>query len=162
MKSILRLLGWLAIVGLLAAVGSPADLAAGEPFLTVIGSGTGERRIDLEEIKRMGGTELRTSTPFSEGTQVFTGVTGSAFVKATAASGRDVRAEALNGYKVVIPWAVFATDTLLIAYARDGKPMTVRDKGPFWIVFPFDASSQFRTDTYKSYAIWSITRFEFH
>jgi hypothetical protein len=159
-KSTLRLIAWLIVTGLLSVAGTPAGLAS-DPSLTIVGPDIGERRLGLEEIKRLGGRELRTSTPFSEGVQVFTGITGSQFVKATKVSGRDVHAEALNGYKIIIPWAVFATDTLLIAYARDGKPMAVRDKGPFWIVFPFDAGPEFRTDTYKSYAIWSITKFEF-
>ncbi len=161
MKSIIGLVAWLTVAGLFEVAGAPAVLASEAPTLAVSGPGIGERRIGLDELKRLGGTELRTSTPFTEGVKVFAGITGSQFVKATGVTGRDVHAEAVNGYKVVIPWAVFATDTLLIAYERDGKPMAVRDKGPFWIVFPFDAGPEFRTDTYKSYAIWSITRFEF-
>ncbi len=160
MKSFIALVAWLILAGPFTVAGIRTAQAS-EPSLTVAGPSIGERRLGLAEFKRLGGNELRTSTPFSEGVQLFTGIAGSQFVKATGVSGRNVHAEALNGYKVIIPWAVFATDSLLIAYERDGKPMAVRDKGPFWIVFPFDAGPEFRTDTYKSYAIWSITRFEF-
>ncbi len=147
MKSIIGLFAWLTVAGLFGVAGSPVVLAADEPSLTVAVPGLGERRLGLAELKRLGGTEMRTSTPFSEGVKVFSGITGAQFVKATGVSGRNVHAEAVNGYKVVIPWAVFATDTLLIACERDGKPMAVRDKRPFWIVFPFDAGPEFRTDT---------------
>ena len=161
MKSIIGLIAWLTVAGHFGGAAAPTALASEKPALTVSGPGIGERRLGLDELKSLVGTEFRTSTPFTEGVKVFAGVTGSQFVKATGVTGRNVHAEAVNGYKVVIPWAVFATDTLLIAYERDGKPMAVRDKGPFWIVFPFDSGAEFRSDTYKSYAIWSITRFEF-
>lgn len=161
MKPIIGLIAWLTVAGLFGGAAAPDVLASEAPSLTVSAPGIGERRLGFDELKRLGGTELRTSTPFTDGVKVFAGITGSQFVKATGVTGRVVHAEAVNGYKVVIPWAVFATGTLLIAYERDGKPMAVRDKGPFWIVFPFDSSAEFRSDTYKSYAIWSITRFEF-
>jgi hypothetical protein len=62
---------------------------------------------------------------------------------------------------VVIPIAAFDHEDTLIAFSRNGAPMSVRDKGPLWIVFPFDQDAdKYRSTTYKAYAIWGLVRLE--
>ncbi len=151
----------LVLAGQIGFLAPRPSLAEDGPSIVVSGLGGGERLLTLDQIKTLGSAELRTSTVWTEGVQVFTGVTGAQFVENLGAGGRTVHAVAANGYTVVIPAAVFATETLLISYARNGQMMTLRDKGPFWVVFPFDANAKFRSDTYRSYAIWSVTRFDF-
>jgi len=146
--------------GLLGALPAIAE----EPVLAVAGlSGAAgpEVALTLDELRAMEAVELRTGTPWTYETATFTGVTGRHFVEALGASGSEVVADALNDYHVTIPFDVFASDTTLIAYARDGAPMPVRDKGPLWIVFPFDTDELYSSDSYKTYAIWSLYRLEF-
>jgi hypothetical protein len=148
-------------VGLLAlALLSPLAARAGEEAVLTVtpAPGAAARALSLAEIEAMGAVELRTATPWTEGEQVFLGVPGANFVAALGLSGTEVSAVAVNDYRIAIPFEVFADPDTLIAYARNGKAMTVRDKGPLWIVFPFDSDGKFLTDTYKSYAIWSLTR----
>lgn len=144
--------GWLA-----------APAMAGEPMLTVAGPGGGaERQLTLGELRRIGGVEITTTTPWTEGTVTFTGVTGRQLVAALGADGGEVLADAINDYRVTIPFEVFDSDDLLIAYARDGAEMPVRDKGPLWIVFPFDSDARYVSEIYKAYSIWNLYRLEFH
>ncbi len=149
-----------ALWGLVAAMAPLA--AADEPVLTVAGLPAGaELVLTLDQLRAMESRDLRTGTPWTSGAETFTGVTGRRFVEVLGAGGSEVIADALNDYHVTIPFDVFASDTLLIAYARDGQPMAVRDKGPLWIVFPFDAQELYRSDSYKAYAIWSLIHLEF-
>jgi hypothetical protein len=138
-----------------------APTAADEPILTVVGLPGGETTLTLDEIRAMEAVDLRTGTPWTYETATFTGVTGRRFVEALGARGSEVVADALNDYHVAIPFDVFASDTTLIAYARDGAPMPVRDKGPLWVMFPFDTDPLYSSDSYKTYAIWSLYRLEF-
>jgi hypothetical protein len=46
----------------------------------------------------------------------------------------------------------------MIAYLRNGNPMPLRDKGPLWIVYPFDSSSDFQSETIYSRSIWQLNR----
>lgn len=146
----------------LAAVlpGHP-DARADEPILTVAGIPGGVRELALDDLREMGATDLTTSTPWTDGAETFTGVSGRRFVEVLGANGTEVVAEGLNGYRVVIPFAVLGSDDAVVAYARDGEPMSVREKGPLWIVFPFDADRRFLGDTYRTYSIWNLTRLEF-
>ena len=62
---------------------------------------------------------------------------------------------------MVIPFDVLDSDEVLVAFARNGQPMSIRDKGPLWILFPFDADPDFLSDTYRTYSIWNLSYLEF-
>lgn len=47
-----------------------------------------------------------------------------------------------------IPIADFEKLNVILAYRRDGKAMPVRDKGPLWIMYPFDDNPAIKTDLY--------------
>ena len=38
----------------------------------------------------------------------------------------------------------------------DGKPMSVRDKGPLFIVFPFDENPALRSELYYGRSAWQV------
>lgn len=146
------LLDWLALAA-----------RAEDPVLTVAGlAGDAERQLTLTELQGLGAVEITTATPWTEGTVTFTGVTGRQLAAALGAGGAEVLADAINEYRVAIPFEVFDSDELLIAYARDGQAMPVRDKGPLWVVFPFDGDARYVSETYKAYSIWNLYRLEFH
>lgn len=149
-------------VGCLAAGAMPrGGAAADDPVLTVVGAGDqAQVSLTLDDLRKMGATEVRTSTPWTEGMQTFVGVTGAKLVQTLKADGKEVATAALDDYRIVIPFDVFASDTLLIAYERNGKPMSVREKGPLWVIFPFDSDRKYLSDTYRSYAIWSLKQIE--
>jgi hypothetical protein len=42
----------------------------------------------------------------------------------------------------------------------NGKPMPVREKGPLWIVFPYDESPKFRSDYIYSQSVWQLNRID--
>lgn len=116
---------------------------------------------DLEGVKSLGRASLDTSTQWTEGVIHFEGIGGADFIRALGASGTEVVARALNDYEIVIPIEDFTNDYALIAYSMNGQPMSVRDKGPLWIVYPYDQSSDFRTDRYLGRSIWQLKYLEF-
>ena len=38
--------------------------------------------------------------------------------------------------------------------------MTVRDKGPFWIIYPFDSNPDYQSEVIYSRSIWQLNRLE--
>jgi hypothetical protein len=38
--------------------------------------------------------------------------------------------------------------------------MSLRDKGPLWIIYPYDSKSDFRTEVVYSRSIWQRDRLE--
>ena len=117
---------------------------------------------DRGQLAALARTEFSTTTPWTEGTQHFVGVSGRDLVDALGVEAETVVAHALNSYEVTIPFEVFAAEGTLVAYSRNGEAMDVRGKGPLWIVFPFDTDPTFASDLYLAYSIWNLdsVRFE--
>src|SRR5262249_54069061 len=127
--------------------------------LEVSAPGSNAVTLSIDELRALGHSKLTTTTPWTKGKQEFEGVTGAAFVAALAAKGikldaKSVIAVANNDYNIVIPVDVFNQPTTLIAFAQNGAAMPVRDKGPFWIVFPYDSDAKYTSSSYQTYSIW--------
>jgi len=71
-----------------------------------------------------------------------------------------LRAVALNDYKIEIPAEDAAKHDMIVALLLDGKPMPVREKGPLFIVYPFDSSADLRSERYYSRSAWQLRTIE--
>jgi hypothetical protein len=69
----------------------------------------------------------------------------------------DLEMTAINNYKVRIPAEAIETDAPIIANRIDGEKFGVREKGPLWLVFPYDESERYRSETIFAYSIWQLT-----
>ena len=54
--------------------------------------------------------------------------------------------------------ADFARHDVILALKRDGQYMSVRDKGPLFIVYPFDSDPALRHQRYYSRSAWQLAR----
>ena len=81
-------------------------------------------------------------------------------VAACGAMGSNLRATALNDYRVDLPFEDTQRFDVLLARLLDDKPMTVRDKGPLFIIYPFDSSAELRTTVYFSRSAWQLKMLE--
>jgi hypothetical protein len=146
---------------------SAADLAkpVGEVILTVSGAisntnGEGKAALDLDMLKALPVASFKTKTTWTEGEKTFTGVSLQALLAAVGSSGTLAKAIALNDYGVEIPVSDAVADGPIVAYLMDNQPMSVRDKGPLWIVYPFDAKPEYRTEATYAKSIWQLARIE--
>lgn len=145
------------------AVASEIGKPAGETILKVSGmidqtNENGHAVFDLDMLKAMPTKSFQTSTIWTEGTHTFTGVELDDFLQAIGAKGETIKAIALNDYAVEIPMDDAVNNGPIIAYQMDGKEMSVRDKGPLWIVYPYDAEAGYRTEAIYSRSIWQLDR----
>ena len=49
----------------------------------------------------------------------------------------------------------------MLAYLMDGKTMSVREKGPLWLIYPFDDNADYRSEETYAHSIWQIARIDF-
>ncbi|MCP1199071.1 molybdopterin-dependent oxidoreductase [Notoacmeibacter sp. MSK16QG-6] len=148
-----------------AAIASEIGTPEGEPVLTVSGqigqaNQNGKAVFDKDMLEALPTKSFRTSTIWTEGSHTFTGVALNDFLKAVGADGKTINAIALNDYAVEIPVSDAIDNGPIIAYQMDGKAMSVRDKGPLWIVYPYDANADYRTEMIYSRSIWQLNRIE--
>lgn len=155
----------LCLVLLVPGLAPAGDLPppAGEVLLTVTGeiANTNEgaaAMFDRAMLEALGPVTITTTTPWTEGPQSFTGVPLVALTEAVGAGGDVLQATAINDYAVAIPREDWVEGGPIIAYLNNGAPMSVRDKGPLWIVYPFDDRAEYRSEVSFSRSIWQLNR----
>ena len=154
-------------VGLGSALAAPAPLKppSGEPILEITGqieaknTATGAT-FDREMLEAIGLTKVKTTTPWHSGTVEFEGIPLSKLLDSVGATGKTVRAVALNDYASSIPISDFAAHGVILALKRDGQYMPVRDKGPLFIIYPYDSSPELKSQMYYARSVWQVKRLE--
>ena len=142
-------------LSLLLALSGPA--LADEPLLTVTGP-QGARDYDLSALEALGATSFTTSTIWTDGAPTFTGVPLHRILEDAGIADGEVAATAINDYAVQIPVAEVTEDYPIVAYLLDGEAMSVRDKGPLWVVYPYDSDPALQSEVIYSRSIWQLDR----
>jgi len=122
-----------------------------------------ERTLSLDELDGLPQRSLQTSTPWTQGTNHFTG-TGLADLAALVQAGVVVSADltALNDYVASVPAEDWQTMPLLLANRMNGKIMPVYEKGPFWLVYPVDTLERPLPQAFMSRMVWQVASITFH
>lgn len=146
-------------LGILLAVVPSLAWAQSEPIiLTIDGAIAGGVPVELTrtQLEAIGAASITTATPWHEGTPQFEGVPMSALLEHVGATGEMADVVALNDYRTSIPVSDFTEYPVLLALKQDGEYMSVRDKGPMFIIYPFDDFDELRADIYYSRSAWQV------
>lgn len=147
---------------LASAVCGTASAAHELQVLLTVQSAEGAVTYDAEALAALGTVEVTTSTIWTDGAQHFTGVPLDVVLADAGISEGSITARAINDYAVEIPVADIARDHdglgPIIAYQRNGSPMAVRDKGPLWLIFPYDSKAEFQSEVIYARSIWQLDR----
>ncbi|WP_069300099.1 molybdopterin-dependent oxidoreductase [Neptunicoccus sediminis] len=146
-----------------AVAQAPLAAPGGDVVLTVKGgientNAADAAAFDLSMIEALEATEYKTKTIWTEGEQVFKGVLLSTLLDALGSDGSVISAIAANDYLVSIPIDDETFEGALVAYELNGKKMSRREKGPLWIVYPYDSDEKYRSETVYSRSIWQLDR----
>lgn len=157
----------LTLVAALCAAGTAVALEPpeGDVLLTVTGAigqmnAADAAEFDLALLEGLGTVVIETTTIWTEGMQTFEGVELVDLLSAVGAEGDNLRAIALNDYAVDIPISDAVEGGPIVAYLRNGEVMSVRDKGPLWVIYPFDSSPDYQTELVYARSIWQLDRIE--
>jgi len=133
------------------------------PILRVVGKirvkNEGDAAVfDRPMLDSLGSTTITTVTPWFDGPVRFDGVPMAKLMETVGASGEMLTAIALNDYSTDIPISDFARFGVLLATKRNGAPMRVSEKGPLFIVYPYDSNPELRSRLYYSRSAWSVAQ----
>ena len=118
----------------------------------------GGAQFDLEMLQALPVREFTTTTIWTEGEHVFTGVALSELMDYVDAPEATLKATAVNDYAVDLPPSDLTSDGAMLAYLMDGKVMSLRDKGPLWVVYDYDGNADYRSEVTYSRSIWQLDR----
>ena len=139
----------------------PLPRPEGPVILTVDGAIThtnapGAAEFDLAMLEQLGLVRLRSWTPWNEGEADFEGISAQRLMEAVGATGSTVQARALNDYESIIALADFVRYPVLLATRVDGRQLTVRNKGPIWIVYPWSAHPELDDLPTRRKSVWQL------
>jgi hypothetical protein len=115
---------------------------------------------DMAMLEAMPQHTHQTRTPWYAQARRFTGPLLRDVLAAAGAQGSTLRLVALNDYQVDMPMDDAMRHDVIIARLMDDKPMTVRDKGPLFIIYPFDAQPELRSAVYYGRSAWQLRTIE--
>lgn len=148
-------------VALAAPVAAELAAPSGDVILTIEGAisetntATGAA-FDLAMLQALPTSGFDTTTNWSDRKSRFDGVPLKALLDAVGATGGTITATALNNYSIQIPLDAIDDAVPIVAYHIDGEPFSRRDKGPLWIVFPYDDGSEYQTELVYGWSIWQL------
>ena len=141
----------------------PLPVPSDRPILTISGKIQNVNKGDTAQfdkgmLESLGVVAIETSTPWYTGSMRFEGVSLERLMKEVGATGDRVVAIALNDYSTEIPISDFGKYGPILALKRNGEYMPVRDKGPLFVVYPYDENPDLKSQTYYGRSAWQVSR----
>lgn len=139
------------------------DKPTGRPILTVSGlisekNASNDAQFDAAMLDKLPQQKMTVETPWYKTAQTFEGPLFRDVLKATGIKGKKLYVVALNDYAAEIPLADLEKYDVILARKINGKVINVRDKGPLFIMYPFDKKPELRTKDVYSRCVWQVNR----
>lgn len=147
------------------AFAEPLPEPSGRVILTVTGD-IGVRNtpaaaeFDRAMLRSIGQRDISTTTIWTSGKVTFTGVPLRSLLDRLGVSSGKLEARAINDYSVTIPVSDAVPDGPIIAYSRDGEEISIREKGPLWIIYPYDQNPDYQSEVIYARSIWQLDRID--
>lgn len=133
----------------------------GQVLLTISGNieemNAGDQtEFDRNMLEELGLVDLTTRTPWTEGETNFRGIPMVRLLDLVGPRGVTIRASAANDYIADIPLSTLVDSDAFLAMSMNGKDLTLRDKGPLWIIFPWSDRPDLDRPEIHNYAVWQL------
>jgi hypothetical protein len=158
------------VLALLAGLpGAASAQSLGEPagavVLTLSGkirrTNRGDRAVfDMAMLAALPQHSIVTRTPWYAQPRQFTGPLLRDVLALAGAQGQTLRISALNDYRIDVPFDDVQRHDVVLARLLDNLPMTVREKGPLFMIYPFDSVPALRSARYYSRSVWQLISIE--
>ncbi len=149
-----------------ASATDPLPEPDGRVILTIsgaiaVGNGTGDdgrsvARFDRAMLEAMPLFSTTMETPWTDGMVTFEGVRGLDLLERVGATGTHVVATALNDYHAEVPFLDFQQHDAFFAYSADGRPLSRRDTGPLWLLYPFGDLPNVDLEPLQFRSVWQL------
>lgn len=113
---------------------------------------------DIEKLERKDYMTVLPPAVNVQGKHDWTGVPLRAVLSASNEKNfSTMRVTALDGFEVNLPASDLDRFDPILAYQKDGQYIGILDKGPLFLIYPFDSHRELQTMEYTNRAIWQAT-----
>ncbi len=154
---------FISLIGL--ALAASQSVQAQTPIYSISGgvASTAAISISTDEIAAIGETEYETNI-FVLGPEKHTvkGVLLRDLYNHVQSKGHNAKISALDGYTIDVPAEDFLKYDVMLATEIDGKKLSLRDKGPAWVIYPTLSHPELIDTIYESRSVWQVKNIEFN
>jgi hypothetical protein len=134
-----------------------AETISDKIILTVNGkSPVTEVQLSDAMLAKMPQKSMTLTTPWYPNPQTFEGPLLRDVLKLANIKSGNITLKALNDYAISIPVADAQQYDVIVARLLNGKPMSIREKGPLFIVYPFHEHDELRKTDYYRRCSWQL------
>jgi hypothetical protein len=145
------------------AAGAVAATAQGALLLQMVDPDGSIRSLSLsaEDVDALPQVNLTTENEFVDGPTEFVGPLARDVLALLDKPGAESAVlTAANDYAIEIPLSDFEQYDVIFATAMDGNRLSLRDKGPIWVIYPMSQNAELRDAVYNDRLIWQLVRVE--
>lgn len=138
--------------------GAPAAVPAPQVGKVVLTVRHQDRQVqfDMHRLEALPQVTHKVQTPWYLRKASFQGPLLRDVLAAASASGTRIAAIAVNDYEAEIPFSDALQYEVIVALRMDGKPLSPRDKGPLFVVYPYDQFSPAEVGRYQDISVWQL------
>ena len=126
-------------------------------ILTVTGKpATNEVQLTDAMLSKMPQKSMTVQTPWYPTPQTFEGPLLRDVLKLAGIKSGQIRLVALNDYTISVPVSDAFEYDVIVARLLNGKTMSVREKGPLFVVYPFHTHEELRKTDYYRRCSWQL------
>ena len=118
----------------------------------------GKAVFDVASLEKLGMVTFQTTSPWYNGRTTFTGISLQKLMDYVGAKGSLVKVTALNDYTTEIPLSDFKKYNVILAMKVNGEYMRIRDKGPLFVVYPYDSMPELNNQIFYSRSVWQVSK----
>lgn len=146
------------------ALASPLPAPTERVLLTVSGdiahTNVGdEAQFDRRMLEALPARTIETHTPWHRDKGRYEGPLMRDLLETVGAKDSEqVRILSLNHYEAEVPASDFRRHDVILAMTRDGEPLTIREYGPLFVLYPFDDHPELLTEAVRFRSVWHVER----
>lgn len=145
-----------------AAANAASAAELGLRWVKANGDVVSERTLTTEELEAMPQDVFTTNTPWTEKPAEFTGPSLKMLAELGGVPVAKANVIALNDYSAEIPAVDWTDHGAMLAVRVDGEAMRIRDKGPYWVMYPIDSDAKvLNTQLFHSRMVWQVKSIDF-
>lgn len=117
-----------------------------------------EARFDRKLLLALSPLTVCTRTPWHREPGCFQGPLLRKVLEAAGVQSNSVVVHALNGYRAEISVQELHDYDVILAMSRNGEPIPIREFGPLFVLYPFDAYPELHTEAIRFRSVWHVTK----
>jgi hypothetical protein len=142
-----------------------ASQAIAETALTVTGKdGTGSQAViqySFDDLKALDQIGYETVNDFVKIPTRFSGpLLRDVLAPLTLSENAKLKLTALNNFQTEIPITDVMNYDVIVALEKGGAPMSIRENGPLWVIYPVSDHPELREQIYNNRMIWQLIDIE--